>query len=101
MTQRHVLTVDFKDIKALEVTCASCKAKLTLPVPKDALPANVDCVGCNRRLWNGTDDRNFQIVNGFRNMLSQVQTHDDKILHVGFALEMSEKVQDLSGTIRA
>jgi len=34
VTQRHLLTVDFKDIKALEVTC-KCGGKLTIPVPKD------------------------------------------------------------------
>jgi hypothetical protein len=33
MTQRHVLTVELKDVKALEITCTFCGAKLTLPPP--------------------------------------------------------------------
>jgi len=94
MTQRHVLTVDFKDVKALEVTC-KCAAKFTIPVPKDTLPANIKCAGCNERLWDGGEDRAFQIVNGLLLMLSQVQKHDDKIFRLGFSLDMPEKV---SGT---
>ncbi|HEV2523334.1 MAG TPA: hypothetical protein VGT24_13220 [Candidatus Acidoferrales bacterium] len=86
MTQKRVLTVDFKDIKSLEVTCALCGAKFTLPVPKDALSWNVACVGCNTRLWDGPDDREFQVVSGLLLMLSQVQRHDDKVFRLGFSL---------------
>lgn len=92
MTTKHVLTVDFRDIKALEVTCA-CGAKLTIPVPKDALPANIKCAGCNERLWNGGEDREFQFVNGFLLMLSSVQRHDDKIFRLGFSLDMSPQIK--------
>lgn len=92
MTQRCVLNVDFKDIKALEITCA-CGAKFTLPVPKEALPANIKCAGCNERLWNGNEDREFQVVSGLLLMLSQVQRHDDKTFRLGFSLDMPEKVK--------
>ena len=92
MMQKHVLTVDFKDIKALEITCA-CGARFTIPVPKEALPANVKCAGCNERLWDGGDDKEFQMVNGFLTMLSAVQKHDDKKFRLGFSLDTPEKVK--------
>lgn len=93
MTQKHVLTVDFKDIKALEVTCSLCGTKLAIRVPTDARPANVECMGCNKRLWDGPDDNEAKIVSGFLTMLSHVQKHDDKIFHLGFSLDMSESVK--------
>lgn len=99
MTQRHVLTVDFKDIKALEVACA-CGGKFTIPVPKDTLPGNVECVGCNKRLWDGGDDREFQIVKGLLVMLGQVQRRDDKIFRLGFSLDMPETVTPNTSEIR-
>lgn len=92
MTQKHVLTVDFKDIKALEVTC-KCGAKFTIPVPKEALPANVKCAGCNERLWDSGEDREFGFVSGFLRMLSEAQRHDEKIFRLGFSLDMSENVK--------
>ena len=61
-------------------------------LPKDALPANIKCAGCNERLWDSVADREFQVVNGFLLMLSQVQKHDDKIVRLGFSLDMPEKV---------
>jgi hypothetical protein len=90
MTQKHVLTVDFKDIKALEVTC-KCGAQFTIPVPKDSLPANIKCAGCNERLWDASEDREFQFVNGLLIMLSHVQRHDDRFFRLGFSLDMPEK----------
>lgn len=92
MTQKHVLTVDFKEVKALEVTC-KCGAKFTIPVPKDSPPANMKCAGCNERLWDGGEDREFQLVSGLLTMLSHVQRHDDKIFRLGFSLDMSENVK--------
>lgn len=89
MTQKRVLTADFKDIKALEITCA-CGAKFTLPVPKDALSGNISCTGCNKRLWDGADDREFKFVSGLLLMLSEVQRHDDKNFRLGFSLDVTE-----------
>jgi hypothetical protein len=89
MTQRHVLTVDFKDIKALEVTC-KCGGKLTIPVPKDSLPTHIKCAGCNERLWDGPDTRDFQFVSGFLVVLSAAQRHDDNIFRLGFSLDTTE-----------
>jgi hypothetical protein len=93
MTQRHVLTVDFKDIKALEVTCSLCGTKLTIPVPTEARPGNVECVGCNKRLWDGPEDKESRFVSGFLVMLSQAQKRDDKVFHVGFSLDGPETVK--------
>jgi hypothetical protein len=96
MTQRHVLTADFKDIKVLEITCIGCDSKFTLPVLKGALPINVECVGCNKRLWDGTEDRAFQVASGLLQMLNQVQRHDDKKFRLGFSLNLPEKVKGIT-----
>ena len=90
MMARRSLTANFKEIKALEVTCSHCGALFTIPVPKESLSADTNCVGCNKRLWNGANDRAFQLVSGFVLMLSQAQRHDDKVFWLGFSLQMEE-----------
>jgi hypothetical protein len=91
MTIREMLAVDFKDIKALEIVCSECGAKVTLPVPKESLSREVSCLGCKRWFWGKEDDREFQFVSGLLLMLTQVQRHDDKAFRLGFSLEMKEE----------
>lgn len=93
MTQKHVLTVDFKEIKALEVECR-CRARFTIPVPKDALRPNVKCAACNELLWDGGDDATFQYVSGFLRMLSEAQRREKDGFCLGFSLNMLEKTSE-------
>src|ERR1700693_3974389 len=50
MTPRHVIRVDFREIRAVEVHC-KCGAIMSLPLPKTSINLHVDCMACNATLW--------------------------------------------------
>jgi hypothetical protein len=52
MTPRAVTTIDFSEIKAVEVKCANCGSTTSIPLPRERLPLSFACVGCNTQLWH-------------------------------------------------
>lgn len=61
MTPRQLITVEFSEIKKVEITCKKCGAALVFPIPTEKdqqyLLQNYSCPGCGTRLWgDGHDD---------------------------------------------
>jgi hypothetical protein len=88
MTPINLFTVDFAEIPALEVTCAACKGRITmpLPLPKRDLQQFMDCPSCSARLWEGSGEPVYQSVAGFARALSALKEHPHKSLSLGFTL---------------
>jgi uncharacterized paraquat-inducible protein A len=87
MSPIHKVSADFKEIKALEISCVSCGAVFSLPIA-DHLGKNAECLGCGRRLWDGADDRSYQRAQGLMNMLYQWNLQEDQRFKLGFSLPL-------------
>jgi len=85
MTAKKLLAIDFREIKALEITCSECGAMLSIPLPKDNITGILNCPGCNRRLWNQTDDEFIRTLSLIRS-LSNWQALPTKVMSLGFSL---------------
>jgi len=46
---------EVSEIPAVEVVC-QCGSRFTLILPRTEIPPRVDCVSCNRRMWDSTEE---------------------------------------------
>lgn len=92
MTPIHKIGADFKELRALDVTCTTCGAVFSLPL-SNHLGQNADCLSCHKRLWGGEDDRSYQRVRGLMNMLHQWMEQEDKLFRLGFSLSLDANAQ--------
>ena len=89
MTPAHKISADFKELNALEVTCADIKCGATVSIPiADHLDGKANCLGCRRRLWDGEGDRSYQRARGLMTMLFQWKQQEDTLFRLGFSLNI-------------
>ncbi len=55
MTPRHVVTIDFKEIKAVDIRC-NCGSLISIRLPKMNLAEHLSCPGCNTMFWYAQED---------------------------------------------
>jgi uncharacterized paraquat-inducible protein A len=91
MTPVHKVSADFKELKAFEVICVNCGAVFSIPIA-DHLGEKANCLGCNRRLWDGGEDRSYQRARGLMIMLHQWKEQEDLLFRLGFSLNMSTHI---------
>ena len=101
MTPRTVTTVDFREIKAIEVRCNVCNSIASLPLSRQKLPSQVNCVGCGAMLWR-TDGMNASSTPGYLALLGLLrvlhpwQIEKDAPFTLQFTLE-ADASRDKSG----
>jgi hypothetical protein len=85
MSPIHRISADFKELRAVEVTCAGCGAVFSIRLTEN-LGQNAICLGCNRRLWDGDEDQSYRRVRGLVTMLYQWKQQEDRLFKLGFSL---------------
>ena len=87
MTPKSVLSVDFKEINAVEIRCA-CGSLTTLPLPLNALPEHFACMSCNKTLWFANEEGGaFSKVQSLVRGLSLWKQVEKAPFTLGFSLE--------------
>lgn len=51
MTPKQMVRVDLTEIVTIDISCPSCKAVSSLPIPAPYLTAEFRCLGCNVMMW--------------------------------------------------
>jgi hypothetical protein len=83
------MTINFNEIKAVEITCAGCGSVVTVPLPKDDIAGELKCLGCNTQLWNRMDDE-FLATHALVKALSTWQGVKSKRVVLGFSITKAE-----------
>jgi len=79
------MTVDFSEIKAIEVRCP-CGGILVIPVPKLDLDTRAKCPGCGKYLWDADIDGARARINEVFKAVSNWQAFDSKSVCMTFSL---------------
>ena len=70
MTPQQITSIDFREIKAIDLICKECGGMIRLPLPKDELVAPINCPGCNRRLADAQLNDSYTLAWGLIRALS-------------------------------
>jgi hypothetical protein len=85
MTPQRFISVDFKEIRSLVMTC-KCGAALTIPLPQNNLREHVHCMGCDKMLWGGSEDPRYVRLLGLTRSLSNWQGLEQQDVIAGFSI---------------
>ena len=85
MTPTNAFTVNFKEIKSVEIAC-ECGAAMKLPLPlKMGLPDAFKCASCDRVWWHNGSPMRQHIATLVR-ALENWQGLEQPVLNLQFAL---------------
>ena len=87
MTPRQIFSIDFNEIKTIEITCGDCGSAISLKLPKLNLPRGTQhCPNCNAGMWDEQHPIHAQLQALLRN-LSNWQKATDYHLKAAFVIE--------------
>ncbi len=88
MTPKTLISIDLKELAAIEIRCSSCGGMLTIPVVKESVNPSQSCPGCNTLLWGIGDSGIFNTLRDLTLALSFWQRTEEKRFALGFSLPM-------------
>jgi len=89
MTPKNLISIDFREITSVEITCTECGGMMTLPVAKENIPVSQSCPGCNKPLWTTADSAVFNNLRDLVFGLSHWQRREENRFRLGFSLPTS------------
>ncbi|MGB8473970.1 MAG: hypothetical protein WCE61_07810 [Candidatus Acidiferrum sp.] len=85
MTPQRVTTFDFKEITAVDLTCAHCGTLVRLVLPVEQLDV-MKCAGCKRQIVDGQHNLAHPLAVALLKALSDWQRHQSKDFALGFSI---------------